>query len=638
MSNSSNDVMSNDNIDPWDHDKHVLALGSFPSTSILRYRKIWSGDHIKPPCSCSEGQEHRDLFSFNRLFVADCMVGKTCRLPSIRVCHNTENIWESRLPRALTGLENRITFDKLPTVRHALKVLKRGTWWYPQLSKGKFGRNSFTRAIARLLAGLTTPDGRENWAEVKSAKLNNSSVQRLRSMLAVVDGLLMQVVLAFPGSPEFQNWKRIDQISRSMISNILVDYFKDLNPERITTYEKVKMVRKSIKEMGFNPIKSMKDVVVPRELSAIRVALSLIRGETPLKYYQVMIMSQTRASGVPPRSVYEKTLKKTREVLMTPSSPDLYESVKGPLTRAVDHLYSELLTRVSNKDGFFESVVKSSKISLSDSGEFFVKTDDGGKLEAARRVLKAHPEIDEINLHTGERTGNVLTKENSKPGERLFHWSCGKFTDRSKIYQNNSMSCRISLVAELGKYRLITVSALQHAVLLHPFSHMGLKILEAFPSSESGVGAANHAWNFFQRISHKNPSASFVFNETNTTSVFSTDWSEATNYSDPYVARAMLNRLMYSLGVPNWYRESVILALTAPRQVEYMDRNGVPISLEYTKRGVLMGDPVTKIVLHLTHLVGSKMAGLLLFDIFRSEESLDSNRVAESDSDSSDDE
>jgi len=370
---------------------------------------------------------------------------------------------------------------------------------------------------------------------------------------------------------------------------------------------------------GFNPASDMTKVMIPRELSAIRVALSLIRGETPLSYLQVMMMSQTRASGVPPRIVYDRTLAKTKAILQTPSSKELYELIRGPLTRASDHFYSDLLTRIGgseSRDLFFEAVVKSAKISLSDSGEFFVKSDEGGKLEASRRVLKLNPQIMEIDLHTGLETGKVLTKENSKPGERLFHWSCGKFVDRSKVYHNNSMSCRISLVAELGKYRTITVSTLQHAVLLHPFSHMGLKILEAIPSSESGIGAANHAWNFFQRLSHKNPSASFIFNEKITTSVLSTDWESATDYCDPYIAGAMLNRLMFNLGVPKWYRETVLFALTAPRQVETLDRNGAPIEVFYTSRGVLMGDPVTKVVLHLHHLIGAKIAGLLLYDVF----------------------
>jgi hypothetical protein len=467
--------------------------------------------------------------------------------------------------------------------------------------------------MCRLLAGCSSPEGKDNYYLLKNRQVNVAAVQRLRSLLALVDGLLMQVVLAFPGSSEFQSWSRIDQIMRSLISNVLDDYFKDIDPNRVLTFSKVKDVRKDIKMHGFNPCSDMTKVIVPRELSAVRVALSLIRGKTPLSHYQVMIMSQTRASGVPPRAIYDRTLAKTKAILTTPSDKALYGSIQGPLCMAVDHFYSDLLVRLgSTRERFFETVVREAKISLSDSGEFFTNSNVGGKLEASRRILHSHREIPEVDLQTGDLTGKILSINNSSQGELLFHWACGKFRDRRNLYTNNSMSCRISLVAELGKYRTITVSTLQHALLLHPFSHMGLKILEAMPEDNSGIGAANHSWNFFKRLSHKNPSASFLFNENIQTSVTSLDWEQATDYTDPFIAGAMINRLQEKLGVPKWYRETVLFALTAPRQVETLDRNGVPIEVFYTKRGVLMGDPVTKVVLHLHHAIGGNIAMILL--------------------------
>jgi len=430
----------------------------------------------------------------------------------------------------------------------------------------------------------------------------------------------MQVTLAFPGIAEFQNWKRIDQIQRGLVAQMVEDYFRDINPNRVTTFEKVKAVRKDIKMHGFNPASTLESVHVPRELSAMRVAVSLVRGKTPLSHWQTMVLCQTRASGVPPRIVYDRTLEKTKSILTTPASRELYELIAGPLAKAVDHFYSELLIRLGSEEkrnGFFQSIMKESKISLSDSGEFFTPSNKGGKLEAARIVLQTNPDIQEIDLETGHYTGKILPILDNNQGERLFHWSLGRFKDRDKVYDYNCMSCRISLVAELGKYRTITVSVLQHGLLLHPLSHIGLKLIEAMPSSESGIGAANHAWNFFKRLSHKNPSASFIFNEDIQTSVFSTDWETATDYCDPLIAGAMLNRLLVLLGVPKWYRETCLFALTAPRQVELLDRDGVPIDRFFTKRGVLMGDPVTKVVLHLYHLVGNRIALGLLGDVFK---------------------
>jgi hypothetical protein len=620
--------------EPWVQGRDVVSLRKFPGTSTLKFNE---GSTL---CKCAIDKRHRGLFDVNLQFTAGNLAG-SLDCPDLDVCFNADNIWECKLPRGLTGLETRETFENLPTVRCALRVLKRGTYWFPRLAKGKFKECAFLRHMARLLAGYGSPEGHQSFSYVKSLKPQASAIKRLRSLLATVDGLLMQLTLAFPGETKVQNWDFIDRTMCGLIATILDDYFKENDPNRVTIFEKIKSVRKDIKRCGFNPTSNpdhpLAGVVPPMELSVLRVACALVRGQTPLSHLQVMILSQTRASGVPPYTVYEKTLAKTKAILTTPSSKELYELVAPPLTRAVDHFYHDLLVRIGGseqRERFFETAVEAAKVSLSDSGEFFTPSGVGGKLEASRRVLMTHPRIAELSLETGQPTGKILTPD-SPIGERLFHWACGMFADRRNCYTNNSMSCRISLVAELGKYRTITVSTLQHALLLHPFSHMGLKILEVIPSSQSGVGAANQAWNFFKRLSHKNPSASFIFDENIETSVLSTDWESATDYCDPYIAGAMLNRLCVALGVPAWYRQTMLFALTAPRQVETLDRNGAPIEVFYTSRGVLMGDPVCKIVLHLHHLIGGRIAGLLLQDVFI-DNILDEEDSESEDSDNSD--
>jgi len=617
MSKTTKDVFasSTNDLGPWDHSRDVLSLKTFPSTSILRWGR--KGEHL---CSCKDYERHRSLFTVNLQFVAPSLLGRG-ECPNLKVCFNAENMWECRLPREITGLDKRVVFERLPTVRHAIRVLKKGSYWFPRLLKGKKLKTSaFGRKMVRLLAGCSSAEGPEPFGSLKGKRVSPIAVQRLRSMLATADGVLMQAVLGFPGNHDFQNWKRMDQIQCSLVANLISDYFRDNDPDRVSTFEKVKQVRKDLKRELFNPIGSPAKVVVPRELSVMRTMCSLIRGKTPLAYFQGMMLTQTRAGGVPPPSVYTKTLAKTKAILTEPSDKTLYNNVARPLAKAVDLLYGDFLTRlgsIEKRDSFFEGIMKEAKISLSDSGEFFTTTNVGGKLEAARIVLQTNPEIREINLHSGEVTDRIIPIKPDNQGERLFHWALGTFVDRQKVYDRNCMSCRISLVAELGKFRTITVSTLQHAILLHPVSHLGLKILEVFPSSESGIGAANHAWNLFKRLSHKNPSASFIFKQDIKSAVFSTDWENATDYGDRYISGLILNRFLNLIGVPKWYRETVVFALTAPRQVETLDKNGCPIEWFYTTRGILMGDPVTKVVLHLFHLVGRRMTEELLHQIFK---------------------
>jgi len=460
-------------------------------------------------------------------------------------------------------------------------------------------------AVLRLLAGMRSFSGPQGVHNLVNMKVSPSGVHKLRTILATVDGLVMQLVLGFPEWEELLVWSRIDQVINCLICQLLPDYFRDEIPETPSAYEKVKRLRKAIKEQGFNPVGNISSIDIPREMSFFKVITDFMSDrKTPIDMYRVALLSQTRASGVPPRQVFLKTLQEIKEVLTEPPDPSVYERMKYYIAAGVDDLHQEVVESIGaegNSARFWSSVINKAKISLSDSGEFFTNTASGGKLEAARKVLVSNPEIPELNLETGLPTGRILRPSSDGTGECLFHWACNQFADRQTIYDRNVMSVRVSLVAELGKYRAITVSHLAHAMLLHVMSHILLEYLTVIPSSRSGVGAANHAWNFFKRLSHKNPAANFIFGDKDIF-LFSTDWEQATNYCDHAVAQAMCNRLCYNVGMPTWYRQTSMFALCAPRQVEEMDENKV-LSRYFTTRGELMGDPVVKVILHCYHLV-----------------------------------
>jgi hypothetical protein len=584
---------------PW-QEGHILSTKSFPSTSILRY-----GSPRTHTCTCEESDLHRGLLDYLRVVVTRDLVSGTDTIPATKVCWNAENLWECKLPRKLTSLNSRLGIYDLPSMWHVQKVLMEGTYWFPRLMGKKDGqRNSVHgKAILRMASGLTSYTGKEEVWQLVKRKPSREGLNKLRQVLATVDGLLMQMTLCMFDT-EFLTWNRLDQVTNSMICQLIPDYFRKEDSNVLSTFEKVKKLRKAIKETGFNPSKTPREIVVPQELSFFQAIINSIGDcETPITIDRIMILSQTRASGVPPRTVFFKTMKKLREVLTTPPDPTVYNNCRYYVDRAIDQLHDDVCRSIGEerRSKIFSKIVEAAKVSMSDSGEFFTKSNEGGKIEAARKVLEGNPRIKEINLHTGRETGKVLSKDNTNVGNLLFHWACGLFQDRSRIYERNLMSVRVSLVAELGKYRGITVSHLAHSVLLHIASHCLLEYLRQIPSDGSGVGAANHAWNFFQSISHKNPAAAFIFGDKDSY-VFSSDWEDATNYCDHTVAQAIINRLMDNLGFPAWYRQTVCFALCAPRQVEFLDEDKI-LDVYYTTRGVLMGDPVTKVVLHCYHHV-----------------------------------
>nr|WPR16637.1 MAG: RNA-dependent RNA polymerase [Dracophyllum associated narna-like virus 5] len=591
----------------WDIKTDVLTTRSFPATCIIRGEFLERKGH--GTCSCTGEETHRSYFDVCRSVIGPSMRSEL-PIPEVKVCWNAENLFECKLNRKLTGLDNRLAFSDLKSVGIAVTALNRGTYWFKRTfrpdSNGLPGRTG--RAIVRLLAGLRSYAGPERTRDLCKRPLAKGAVNKLRNVLATVDGLLMQLCLCFPDTGEYLNWSRIDQMINCLISLLVSDLFRDYDSDlsRMTTFEKLKKLRKAIKEQGFNPIGDLGHVDIPREMSFLKVALGIVSaGKRPVDMFRVATLSQTRASGVPPRLVYLKTLEKIKRILVEPQDPRIYEDVAGIISAGVDDIHANVLDKLgseTNRETFWSNCLGKAKISLSDSGEFFTNSNDGGKLEAARRVLSTNKSIPKRDLVTGHIVGTLNPKVDPA-GECLFYWACEQFSDDELCYERNLMSVRISLVAELGKYRGITVSHLAHAVLLHVLSHVLLEYLRVIPSSESGVGAANHAWNYFKRLSHKNPNANFLFGNEEVY-LFSTDWEQATDYCDHTVAQAMINRLCYNLGIPSWYRQTAMFALCAPRQVEFIDPGGRTLECFFTSRGELMGDPVVKVILHLYHLVG----------------------------------
>jgi len=580
---------------PWDVSQDILGTSTLPCLSSLR--KKWF-----PAC----GHTHRSFQSLCREVIDPCL-RKDLDVPKINICWDAESIWDARLPRSLTQLEKNLKFEALPSIWHANLVLFKGTRWFGRLIRKDSGgrHNPNGVAILRLLAGKKGFSGPERVDQLVKLKLSQNGINKLKQILSTVDGLVMQLVLSFPMWEDLLDWTRIEQIQTCLISQLLPDYFRETIPEKPSCFEKIKRLRGAIKEVGFNPIGNMRSIEIPREISFFKVITDFMADrKTPIDMYRTVLLSQTRAAGVPPRSVYLKTLKEIKEILTEPPNTGLYSRVKVYIADGIDMLHQEVLEAIGGEQQaqhFWSRVINRAKISLSDSGEFFTSSESGGKLEQARNILRENPEIQELDLETGLPTGKILKPGQDSHGECLFHWALNQFRDRGTVYDRNVMSVRISLVAELAKYRAITVSHLAHALLLHVMSHVLLEYLTVIPSSRSGVGAANHAWNFFKRLSHKNPSANFIFGDKDIY-LFSTDWEQATNYCDHTVAQAMINRLCYNVGIPTWYRQTAMFALCAPRQVEEMDENKI-LSRYFTTRGELMGDPVVKVILHCYHLV-----------------------------------
>jgi len=575
----------------------VLSAKGFPLTSVLR-------PHSAHKCKCPHGgKEHVDVFYFNNTVGARAFL-EGRKLPEIEICWNSTSLFEDKLPRDLTGRNDRPLYEDLDTVGEAVSVLFKGTYWFHRVTKGDF---KVLRDTYKLLhGGELVSNQMKQWAALK---LSPKGVNHLRNILSTIDGMAIQILLAFPDSPKIQSWEYFDNMISCLYKHLLCDWVDKHSSTYISYYEKIKAVRGQIKEIAFSETRPLSEVNVPRDMTFLRLPISLMRDKSIRNMFRVSLLIQTRACGTPPPHVFMRTYEKFKATLTSPASPPATQ-VAAEIAIATKVVY-ERMAQTPLRDKHFLGVVRSSmkrmKVSLSDSAELNFGKKDGGKYEAFRNIVQQMgQEVPEIDLENGSPTGDMISTSAENIGTAVFHYCFAKAI-RGEI--TDLMTVRAEGVLEPGKVRMITVSEISHAVLLHPISHLLLDVLALVPSSTSGVKAANHAFEFYKRLSHKNPTGSFIMDEKSIW-VLSSDLETATDFANPYIVRIILNVFLgkHCLGIPSLYKILILKLLTDTRTVYSEIRK----ESFQTTRGCLMGDPVTKFVMHMLHLVGKEITLMAL--------------------------
>ena len=149
---------------------------------------------------------------------------------------------------------------------------------------------------------------------------------------------------------------------------------------------------------------------------------------------------------------------------------------------------------------------------------------------------------------------------------------------------------------------------------------------------------SNHGWNVFKEL-YKEPLRDKVFQKEKSTVIplrsgeeqvqirfrdvwfSSTDYSTATDHFHPEVASEIGNRWMAKCGIPKVLQGIVNAVCFSPRVISFaatgcLKEIGDPVddsSNEITMvRGLLMGDPLTKPILHLQNIANRASIPLIL--------------------------
>jgi len=567
----------------------VLSTGTLPIVTLLRVPK-----GIRGSCSCDTDCFHVSFFELNSLKKP---------LESIEVCHNAPNIYDQYLPRFLTGREGkRRSFLEVKTGQELNDILFKGTYFWRSFWNGRVAQQVVYEAL-QTATGL--PRG-----STLGALLAGPCIERglrlLRNALTNVDGVLVPFYLSFQGDKAVNRWAFFDRMAAGLVRGFVHDTVLT-DPNAVTYYERVKKTRNLIKDLGFKEAIALARDSIPDDLWFFReVVRAASGGMNPAVAKVLALNTQTRSIGLPPPQMRVAAYRKFYAVASSVPEPlpqvELEEVVRG--AREVCNSIApdrESLIRVMLRAQLEE------KISLSSSAELDVIQSEGGKLEAARRLIQAVLPQEVIDLYTGAGTGVFITRADLEggtrtPGEVVFMNSIQKFRD--KVDLERLYLVRAIAVAAPGKYRIATASALEHAALLQPLAHVLKVCVAELESTRAGMTAGNHLWEFYSRIRGTDIQVASTEEVPISRELWfsSEDWEAASDSLRRDSSAAALMVLGRRFGLPDYYLRLCAEVLTHPRIVSMPANLPEDIPRVFiSTSGVLMGDPATKIILQMSH-------------------------------------
>jgi hypothetical protein len=462
--------------------------------------------------------------------------------------------------------------------------------------------------------------------------------KRLLELLKTVDGIFIQRYMSIP--EEKWTWHSYDLFTLKNLSALIGDEFFDGEVREAyhdlkTRYAELKGVRKLFKDLSnrgrLEEFFSSKEIImstIPRWLNDWLPVWKYTRCfEKPFALAQVDgLLSQTRAAGTPPDLV--KMQSKRKFISTVSEKPEPLTSTEKALIRAAISSFDETLD-----PGVFTGLDTKARVTLTISSCWEKTQEEGGTIQAISEIVHMGAigvKVPKRDLFTGEKVGEIEYSQTDS-GTYIF-WACLEEVLKSSPDEINMAA--LVMVSEPGKARTVTKATAALKVVLDVVNKICSWPLTKIESSASGMAKSSHAWNSFKKsFTDSGKEISFSPQDvkietgpdgekvktTTYRDVFmsSTDYSNATDGMVHEVASMLSRYWMKKCGIPPILQMIVLRTCYTPRPIVFEARGpmasyGKPwkksspfdnphyIMLE---KGVLMGDPLTKPVLHLVNIL-----------------------------------
>jgi len=523
------------------------------------------------------------------------------------------------------------------------KLFRNGELPLPEgVGKAPTTAGLFKRVLKSYLSGENDPRlpprfTQKLYDEQREPPSRESRSKRLLEVLKTVDGIFAQRFCAFPH--ETWTYEKYDIFILKLIYELITDEFLDgllseEGREVNTRFSSLKKVRALFKGLSTQNLEGIEQNPLFREERWLRpVYLPLFQAYKTekniiVKGYLNGVLSQKRGAGKPPP--LDRLLSKIK-FLKTVTIPD---HTGGIECKMVSTIMDEELVKLP--DHIFTGLSTKAGITVTSSACFEYNVREEGTLHAIQDICKDRVCGIRAPLRDLE-TGNIRKYfcEEYSEGTYIFYQCLDEVLRMSTDARKRAM---LTLVDEPGKNRSVTKAVAVVKVVMDLVNRICSVPLErGFESSTSGMGSANHAWNFFKdfekeilkdilfKVKNKEEiqyeGTTRVTLEYEDVYVTSTDYETATDFMSHKIGREIAYPWMIKCGIPRVLRNLVCEIAFTGRDIYFTAGNlqmGNTVEgkshLRFirTCRGVLMGDPLTKVVLHFTNIVARQLSKRIL--------------------------
>jgi hypothetical protein len=514
------------------------------------------------------------------------------------------------------------------TLRKRIKFFLEGKF-DPLWSRDQMRQMSPPLMVGPLLKG---DSDRSSNFELRDTK---TRAERFFQVLRTIDGTFLQLYLGNLGAA--WNWEFFDNFVLGQLNQHLSDEFVDGTiydweiMDYPTYYERLKVFRGKIKESFLRNVEFPQldeETILFR--SQIRLLMRLPEGHYRTQLGGIMI--QTRGCGTPPPIVSLRS--KIKFLKSTSTAPE-------PLKRSQLHVVDIVLRGILQDipDHVFTGLTTKAGVNPTTSACFENLREEGGTSEHVRTIVregKLGRRIKMINLDTGDHV-DFKTLEEVGIGSYIF-WRC--LEEVMSMPPEVLREAIVVMINEPGKSRTVTKAHAALKVILDAINGIcSYPLRKGVESSSSGMGKSHHGWNAFTSFYEEKDIRELIFTiKSKISKPFTigvdeveyqyercwtsfTDFSEATDKSDHKINSYVAEKWMQKCGIPIILRGIVHETCFKPRKIFYHATGILEDLGEYDplkgmhfiilRRGILMGDPLTKVCLHLTNKIARDTAKIL---------------------------